>query len=284
MANTRFTPDGKFDSSDAAYWFLSDQYSLRRPVRLDLQHPSGLTVIMDAPTYLFRGEAGDYSTTLSSVERLNTYALKDGRQLSNADRDSLRTIWPGVLKCFNAPPYSLDTRASLCLLQHYFPVTWIVDFTRRLDHAFSFAAGGESSEPWKRIAVLPMQSFSGEVMDMSGNALIVRARRQEAFGVVPQPITDLKSDRARQLYGIRWYEFRVTDSERVEWKQKLDKLLRADDDPTAGNLRYEIERYIQENRVPPLIAEWLLEKAPLCAAVPPILSMTAAPQPGCASP
>jgi hypothetical protein len=194
---------------------------------------------------------------------------------------TLKTVWPGVLKCFYASPYSLDTRASLCLLQHYISVTWIVDFTRRLDHAFSFAAGGKSNHAWKRIAVLPLQSFSGEVMNMTEHPLAVRARRQEAFGVVPQkPITDLKSDRARQVYGIRWYEFRVTDSERVEWQQRLDKLLRADDDPTANNLRYEIERYIQENRVPSLIAEWLLEKAPLCGAVPPILSMTAAPQPG----
>lgn len=164
----------------------------------------------------------------------------------------------------------------MCLLEHYSLPTWMINFTRRLEHAFSFAAGGNSEEVWKRIAVLPVRSFSGQVMNLTEHGFAVRARRQEAFGVVPDArVRDLKSATARRICNISWYEFRVSDSERVHWQNKLSELLRPDNDPTAANVRHEITRYIEEHELSPLIAEWLSEKAPPCVAVLPTESLIA---------
>jgi|GEM_PF-5992843 len=76
MHNEGFRPDKTFDSLDEAYQFISNRYALRQPVCLELEHPSGLTILTEAPMYLFRGEPGRYNTTLSSVERRETFSLR----------------------------------------------------------------------------------------------------------------------------------------------------------------------------------------------------------------
>jgi hypothetical protein len=64
-----FQPDRRFDSLTEAFSFLLDRYALRAPDYFWKETSSALLVPDVDPKYVFRGECGDFSITLSSARR-----------------------------------------------------------------------------------------------------------------------------------------------------------------------------------------------------------------------
>jgi hypothetical protein len=259
-----FEPDGSFESLEDACAFLLDEQA-RRPVeRLWTEIGSGLVVPRDVPRYLFRGENGRFDTTVSSIHRSETFAIRDGRRLSVSD---LRTL-QGLISCLalhfvNNKTYSLNERQAYGLLQHYGLPTTIMDFTGDLTNAFAFAASGVSSVG--RVAVLTLPGCLERVTDLTDHPWAERAQRQAAFGVVPPDgLVDLKSEAARSRLGLRWYEFPVALSDRECLLTKIEELLRWTDDPSAGFLRFHITEFVEAHgKLSPELTDWLLDRIPM---------------------
>jgi hypothetical protein len=134
-----FQADRRFDSLTEAFSFLQDRYALRAPDYFWKKTRSSLFVPDVAPKYLFRGECGDFPTTLSTARRPSTYnPAVSVQELLHLTKT---LIWR--LQCTD---FKLDTQGALALLQHYgFPTT-IIDFTGDLGHAFAFAARTSGTE------------------------------------------------------------------------------------------------------------------------------------------
>src|SRR5579864_5317569 len=261
-----FQPDHRFESMADAWTFLLDQ-QVRRPVeRLWAETPSGVVVPRKVPRHLFRGECGYFETTLSSIHRSETVALRDGRRLSALDLRTLQQLIPGLAYRFvDMEDYSLDEPHAYGLLQHYGLPTTIVDFTGNLSYAFAFAASGKATVGRVAVLRLPEASEFTRVIDFTGHPWAERAQRQAAFGVVPPAeLMDLKSDAARTRLGLHWYEFPVSLSDHDYLYGKTQELLRWTDDPSAGFLRFHITEFVEAHgKFSPELTDWLLDRVPI---------------------
>jgi len=253
-----FKPDHRFDSLTEAYTFIFEQYALRAPDYFWQERRSSLVVPCVAPKFIFRGECGDFPTTISAARRPSTYDL--AVPLQELLRLAKVLIWR-----FQQSDFELDEQSSLALLQHYgFPTT-IVDFTGHLTHAFAFAA--EKASEVARVAVMPRDPFvpPARVVDLTEHEWAERPRRQAAFGLVMPPgLTDLKSDSARSRLSITWYEFPVQPSDSEFFREKYQALIWRSDDPSAGFIRFFITEYVEAHgKLSSALTEWLLRRIPM---------------------
>jgi hypothetical protein len=92
-----------------------------------------------------------------------------------------------------------------------------------------------------------------------------RAQRQAAFGVVlADELADLKSEAARSRLNIKWYEFEILPSERDFFKDIHQALVREQDDPSAGFLRFHVTEYVESSgKLSPMLTDWLLDRVPI---------------------
>jgi hypothetical protein len=260
-----FQPDRRFESLREAWTFLLGEQA-RRPVdRLWFETPAGLVVPHEAPRYLFRGECGNFETTLSNIHRRETYTL-DGHRLSAVDLRVLQQLIPDLARRFlEKDDYSLDEFHAYGLLQHYGLPTTIVDFTANLGCAFAFAAAREAKVG--RVAVLPLGAASAtvKVVDFTDHPCAERPKRQGAFGVImTDELLDLKSDAVRSRLNLRWYEFPVLRSDRDYLSGKHEEFVRYSDDPSSGFLRYHITEYVEAHeKFSPELTKWLVERVPV---------------------
>jgi hypothetical protein len=259
-----FQPDRRFESMEDACAFLIDEQA-RRPVdRLWTETGSGIVVPRDVPRYLFRGENGCFDTTVSSIHRSETFALRDGSRLSVSDLRALRRLIPCLALHFvRNQTYSLNERQAYGLLQHYHLPTTIVDFTGDLTNALAFAAAGDGTVG--RVAVLTLPECLESVIDFTDHPWAERAQRQAAFGVIPPDgLIDLKSEAARSRLGLRWYEFPVSPSDRDCLRSTGQELQRWTDDPSAGFLRFHITEFVEAHgKFSPELTGWLLDRVPM---------------------
>lgn len=266
-----FEPDQRFDSLTEALALIRGQYAQRGTDYSLTELTSGLLVPREIPKYLFRGECGDFPTTVSSAGRPATYAVEiGGREIPLPVLELLR-ITDALIWRFQEPDYNLDNRSAIGLLQHYgFPTT-IIDFTKSLEHAFAFAAREACSVA--RVAVMPLaMDGPARVIDMSVHAWAERPRRQAAFGVVTSAdLIDLKSDEARSRLSMKWYQFPVLPSDRNYFADRYRNLVAISDDPSAGFLRFLITEYVEAHgKLSPPLTNWLIRRvpmAPLCYLV-----------------
>jgi hypothetical protein len=269
-----FEVDRRFGSLDEAADFLMHEYLQELPARVWRQGPFGLLAPDWAPKYLFRGECGDYPTTLAGVYRSGAYSLRDGRRLTPADQDVLGELLPLLARRFSDTDYSLDEHSAIGLLQHYGLPTWLVDFTYDAGHAIAFAATGSGTVG--RMCVLPTAYLPARgpiaAVDLTEHRWCERPRRQRAFGVImPRDYPDLKNREVRRASQIRWYEFPISDEDRSLVRERYANLVRLDDDPSAGFLRHHLTEYVEaRGKLSPLLTDWLLAHVPIvprCAEV-----------------
>ena len=260
-----FVPNRRFDSAAEAFDFICYRYALQRSVRLWLETGSGLVVPHDAPQYLFRGECGDFETTMSAIQRPATYKLKDGRPLAALDVQLLQEMIPDFARRFCDDGYRLEEHNAIGLLQHYGLPTWMVDFTAHPGYAFAFAAAGTSM--LGRVAVMPLNAFpmTGGVVNLTEHPWAERPRRQEAFGLImTDGMDDLKSEAARSRLNLCWYEFPVSRSDQDCLMDRYEKLVGLSEDPSAGFLRFHITEYVEAHgKFSPELTDWLLERVPI---------------------
>lgn len=260
-----FVPDRRFASLHDAFGFIFEQCVLHPDERMWLPTSSGLVIPADAPRYLFRGENGQHPETTGAISRLESYSLKDGRQLSSADMRYLRQILPAIHGRFKADDYQLDEHHVTGLLQHYGVPTYIIDFTAHLGHALTFAVMGKSDVG--RVVAMPSRSFelAEDIIDLRQHAWAERPRRQQAFGVImPTHMPDLKSAAARAQLNVSWYEFPVTKSDRDELAENYDQLTTIDDDPSSGFWRFHLTEYVEgHGKMSSAVTDWLLERLPI---------------------
>jgi hypothetical protein len=255
----------QFESMTGAFTHILGQHALQdNNPQVWEQTASGLLYPREVPRYLFRGEGGEFETTMHSLARLLLQAEAGTSGLSKADVAQLERIncWIAGRLCEGLD--GLDRPSAFALLQHYGMPTRIVGFTRNLGLAFAFAAMGESSIG--RMAVLPYAScHTVTLLELFAHPWAERAQRQAACGVVmTDELPDLKSEAARSRLDIKWYGFRILSSEREFYEEPYRELLREPNDPSAGFLRLHITEYVEANgKLSPTLTEWLLQKVPI---------------------
>jgi hypothetical protein len=261
----------EFASLTEAFTYILGQYALQESAHVLDQSAAGVIYRREVPRYLFRGECGQYETTMDSARRLQTEVLEGRCHLSNADVVELGKLIYKLAGRLCQKPYSLDRSAALALLQHYRMPTRIIDFTGHLGIAFAFAASGNA--PVGRVAVLPYESCqSVRLLELSAHPWASRAQRQAAYGVLStNEMPDLKAPVAGSRLNIRWYQFPIVSSDRDYFKKIYEDLLREEDDPSAGFLRFHITEYVEAfGKLSPALTDWLLQHvlvAPHCYLV-----------------
>ncbi len=266
-----FQPDRRFDSLTEAYTYILGQYALQPNEVVWAETASGLTYPRELPRYLFRGECGDFPTTMDTCRRLQEAALSGGFSLSPADVIRLGKLIFDLMDRLFRNFDGLDRTAAMAQLQHYGLPTRIVDFTAALDFAFAFAAVEAASVG--RVAVMPRRpSQTVRVVDFMAHPWAERAQRQLAYGVLmTDALADLKSQDAQSHLGIKWYQFEILPSDREHFRKTYLQLVESRSDPSAGFLRFHITEHVEVNgKFSPALTEWLLEHvkiAPFCYKV-----------------
>lgn len=259
-----FEADRHFDSLTQALAFILGEYVLRDPEHDWTTLESGIVVPYEIPRYLFRGECGNFATTIASGHRLDTFSIDmDECQVPFPTAELLK-ITKALVWRFQEADYGLNVGEILGLFQHYrFPTTFL-DFTKRADCASAFAATEVS--PIARIAVIPWSPSSlVRFVDLADHPWAVRPRRQAAVGVNLSPgVTDLKSSEARSCLNVKWYEFPVLPSDKEFFTQTNRDLVTLSGDPSAGFLRFMISEYVEgRGKLSPALARWLAERVPM---------------------
>lgn len=263
-----FQPDRCFDSLTEAYTYILGQYALQPNEVVWAETASGMAYPRELPRYLFRGECGNFRMTMDSFRRLQEDALSGRSSLSPADVTRLGKLIFDLMDRLSRNFDGLDRIAAMAQLQHYGLPTRIVDLTAHLDYAFAFAATGTSSIG--RVAVIPRAPIRTiRVIELFAHPWAERAQRQAAYGVVmTDELVDLKSQAARSRLSIKWFEFPILPSDRDFFREIHQKLIRAQDDPSAGFLRFHITEHVEvDGKFSPALTEWLLghvEIAPFC--------------------
>ena len=270
-----FDPDRRFSSLHEAAEFLRHEYLQDPPARAWQEQPSGLLIPHATPKYLFRGECGQYPATVCGLYRPNTYRLSDGSRLGRADMAVLGKLVVDLARRFSDKDYSLDEDSAVGLLQHYGLPTCLIDCTCHLGNAFVFA--GNEEVKTARICVIPSASLPDWVttVDLMEHPRCDRPCRQSAFGIrlpdMPKTRRDLKHKEVRDALRLRWYEFPVSAEYQPGLRRKHADLVKLEDDPSAGLIRYHITEYVEANgKFSPLLTAWLLERVPIlprCAEV-----------------
>ncbi|MBI3666359.1 MAG: hypothetical protein HY236_09065 [Acidobacteria bacterium] len=205
--------------------------------------------------------------TKAAIFRPNTYMLRDGRALGNADLDTLKNLILALVWRFTQEDYRLTDHGALGLVHHYGLPTWNIDFTGHIGVAGVFAGSGEA--PVGRICVLPIRAFCHAVIvNLGEHPWAERPRRQHAFAVIGAEGLDLKSDGAMTKLGARWYQFPISAGDREWCRAKYNKLTSLADDPTAGFMRHHVTEYVEaKGKLPAMLADFLLERIPIVPRV-----------------
>jgi hypothetical protein len=79
-------------------------------------------------------------------------------------------------------------------------------------------------------------------------------------------LNNLKSEAAKSCLGLKWYQFPVTEEERIHFAAKKAELLQDRDDESGGFLRFHLTEYVEAHgKLSQTLTEWLLSKIPIAA-------------------
>ncbi len=249
-----FRLDRRFESLCAAFDYALDEYASK-------DHPVNPR---EHPAFIFRGECGRFRTTQPSIARVCDWSREDVLTLAKI------TDW--IAARLKEEREDMTWLRAFGYLQHYGMPSRFVDFTGDLGRAFAFAGSGDSDVG--RLAVMPyIACEAGPMCAFFDHPWAERAQRQGAFGMLmdPSEIDDLKCDRVRNRFGIKWYEFSILPNEREWCKQQTGALLQERNDASGGFVRYWITCYVEAfTKLSPRLTDWLLQHipiAPYCARV-----------------
>jgi hypothetical protein len=205
------------------------------------------------PAFLFRGERTDHPTTFSSLDRLYHDPLRD--QAVYDELDDLTAF------CMKVPlrKRGLPPKLAGAFAQHYGLPTQVLDFTASPDVAVNFAANRRTHErPWPKtgwIGILDVAVAEASrlvaLFDLRNHPEALRARRQEAFGLiyagyVPDDLVDLKRPEIARGIGMSWRPFaHLPDEENYLFVTGNDSNLEdTANDSAAGIPQEMIEMFI----------------------------------------
>lgn len=174
------------------------------------------------PKFLFRGEGGEWDTTISAMERIRRY---EDPVYSKIPRSSWKAFFEtihDIVKRVDAEMQSwlkLSPMQSSGLLQHYELPTEFIDFTSKFKTAIGFAV--HKSQEWTEaktitLGVLDVERASKKsvITDFASVVEIApRPERQNGFGLFSSDHVDLKSSKARADLGISWYSILANQQE-----------------------------------------------------------------------
>ena len=173
-----------------------------------------------SPAFLFRGERDIYPHTLSSMDR--HYHNDD---LNDCAKSDLEDITAFAMQTPLPIPGSSDATARLppklagAFAQHYGLPTQVFDFTASAKIAIGFAANRSWHKDYPRFGRMGVlnvatlrASGAAEDFDLRGFSQALRARKQEAFGVIysrfrPDGFDDLKREDIAKELGLEWLVF-----------------------------------------------------------------------------
>ena len=164
------------------------------------------------PAYLYRGECGTWSETLTRMDR---YVFSDDAEIRDIVAEELDHVTAYVMSA--RFPTILDAKMRAAYGQHYGFPTQIYDFGASLDVAAYFASTDDVSpeHPVGFIGVLDVKAAREKkacaLFDLRKHPNAVRAQRQAAFGLIYSAFTlgpsDLKNHECAQALGLKWFAF-----------------------------------------------------------------------------
>lgn len=166
------------------------------------------------PAFLFRGEAGVYPTTYSSLDRHYHDANLD--QMVHDELDAITVFF--MTRSFRNG--RLPPKQAGAFAQHYGLPTQVFDFTASPNVAINFAANRASSRrPWPKLGMMGIldvakakRSGRAEIFDLRTFDNAIRPQRQAAFGLiysgfVEDDHVDLKRAIVAEPIGLSWETF-----------------------------------------------------------------------------
>jgi hypothetical protein len=223
---------------------LSDVVSIMRSVAVNEEPlPYGRDVtqsdrpIYPAPSFVFRGESADYSTTHASMVRLRADAV-----ISRDALDDMMRVSDFLVERFQTQ-LSMSRGESLGFLQHYGVPTELIDVTSDISVAISFASRLRVGDVGS-VCIVPTKSLEGrgELHDLRRHPFARRPQRQSAFAVHLPSLPNLKSPEAIETLGLSWIRFRLTHVDAARFAPRFD-LLDAHTDEVAGLIWIMIDDY-----------------------------------------
>ena len=183
---------------------------------------------------LYRGESQCYPKTLPGTARILTDESLDLEE---------KTFWidfAGHFEewcCKPTTPLSLET--GQMFLQHYGIPTDLLDFSSDPEIAIFFASLNHPEELGlicsmdKQKAKANGDLFNLQNYKIAQGLQLERPKKQKGFALRHRPglPSDLKSQEAREMYGIKWYAFRKIGHEKYLKKYKY--ILEVDNDKAA---------------------------------------------------
>ncbi len=151
---------------------------------------SPLLLPRDGPPFIYRGERGDFETTVASKSRPGAF-----EGLSSEDITAFYRLFRELCKRFMLNyDYGLNEDLAKALLQHHGLPTDLIDFTWQGGLAMAFAAAHGTEVG--RICIMPIgqDARAPQLADLSRHPWAHRAQMQKAVGVImPEGYDDLKS-------------------------------------------------------------------------------------------
>lgn len=191
------------------------------------------------PTFLFRGEAGIYPSTLPSIVRT----------LRSAESRAVRELLIDIEGDFLAEFEERFGERTLGLLQHYGVPTDYLEFTASPELAAFFA----SRRPEVEVGVIGVLYTARalehcSILDLSRSPLAVRAARQRAFAVrqLGHNLCDYKDPECCERIGLTWFSFGT----RVPWTGEAPDPGRITDSRDDGVAEW-MRRRLREQRLRP---------------------------------
>ncbi len=235
----------RFDSLSAALVHLNNYYPEATFHHTGINPDTGKLFEFHVPRWLFRGEAGTWPRTTSSMERIKSLEHRVFASLPKDDHipfaRALETISLRATNQLGAW-LGLGAMQAAGFAQHYGLPTEFLDFTASLAVATAFAIGdpkGLDSPRRVLFAVLDMRRAVDRCVVADLEAMVQSARRpsvQSAYGVFHRSHRDLKDSLCISEIGLRWYEIVVHPQEALRHAE-MPNLLDAHKDKAAGALQ-----------------------------------------------
>jgi hypothetical protein len=203
------------------------------------------------PRYYFRGEPGNYESTVSSLDRLRMRIDLPLRAIEDILRCKIR-IQAKLVQQWNMSPMLAEG-----FLQHYGMPTNYIDVTHDLDVAVSFASDMKIGDVG-RLCMIPLDSLEmqGQLIDLSHHPFAERPARQRALAWTSEQHRNLKDPETVKELGIKWYLFEFTEQDKLEFGPD-PLLLDAHSDRAAGTIELAMHGM---GKIHDLAACWIADR------------------------
>ena len=264
-----------FTSVDEANEIIGNNFPQKA---IDLPTPARNT-FSKGPRYLFRGESGEWGSSVSSMQRIRNQI---DPLTKDEDQERAEILFSEIKELTKlAGDYiqqakGWDQLTAAGFLQHYEMPTEFLDFTASLRTALGFAlwnVTGQNTGPTVAyFCVADAKVLSEKAVLPDFAALMQDAKRprlQEGYGVYGKH-QDLKSQRAIEDYQLRWFAIHVNFADLAKYALN-PRLLDLASDGAAGFMKWVLDMAVEDcNYLSDKTAAYLAKRV---AAVAPIKSI-----------